>query len=554
VIGVAAQSGERDIVREFFELFKTPWEFYRPGQRYQVLLCTQEQCPPDAAGLALLYHGGCSAFDEQNRIAAKSCLTGSSISWDGRRIPLYGRAATFPLSRFSAVKEEAGQEPIVFLNTSGQKATLRIGYDLFSEVARLLSVGQPAANAHIPTLELHIGLLRALITRSGMPLVEIPPVPHGYSFVTCLTHDLDHPALRNHRCDHTMFGFLGRATLGSLIETCRGRKRVGDLFRNWVAAGKLPFVYLGMARDIWSEFDRYLELERGLGSTYFVIPRKNYAGRQVNGSGSAKRASRYEVSQIKPQLAKIISAGSEVALHGIDAWLDSASGCDESALLIRELGGTEMGVRMHWLLFGEQSPAALDQAGFSYDSSFGYNNTVGYRAGTAQSFKPIGAAKMLELPLHIMDTALFLPRHLRLCEAEAGDLVNRLIEEVERFGGALTINWHDRSIAPERLWETFYLKLVGELKQRGAWFPTASQAVSWFRKRRSAMFGAVELKDDVLKVSVSASPEPQLPGLRVRVHRPRAGRLDEPERAHSFKGYEDREFQTHLETAVAIAA
>ena len=29
---------DHDLVREFFELFKTPWEFYRPGRRYHVLL------------------------------------------------------------------------------------------------------------------------------------------------------------------------------------------------------------------------------------------------------------------------------------------------------------------------------------------------------------------------------------------------------------------------------------------------------------------------------------------------------------------------------------
>ena len=53
----------------------------------------------------------------------------------------------------------------------------RIGYDLFGEVRTLLTVGQPPENASIPTLELHIALLRDLIVVCGFPLVEIPPVP-----------------------------------------------------------------------------------------------------------------------------------------------------------------------------------------------------------------------------------------------------------------------------------------------------------------------------------------------------------------------------------------
>ena len=35
-----------------------------------------------------------------------------------------------------------------------------------------------------------------------------------------------------------------------------------------------------------------------------------------------------------------------------------------------------------------------------------------------------------------------------------------------RDSAALTINWHDRSILPERLWDPFYGELIGDLKNR----------------------------------------------------------------------------------------
>ena len=44
-----------------------------------------------------------------------------------------------------------------------------------------------------------------------------------------------------------------------------------------------------------------------------------------------------------------------------------------------------------------------------YDSTIGYNETVGYRAGTTQPYRPLAASRLLELPLHVMDTALFYP-------------------------------------------------------------------------------------------------------------------------------------------------
>jgi len=554
MIGLAVRSTERDIAAEFFELFKTPWEFYRSGQHYDVVICTQEECGGFAAKLVLLYNAGRMPFDAEIGNSVKFCQSGAVLSCNGQQLPLYGEAATFSASRFSAFREDATREPMAFLSSLGEGEVLRIGYDLFQEVRLLLTVGQPPANAGKATLEWHIALLRDLITRAGLPLVEIPPVPEGYGFTVCLTHDLDHPVLRNHCCDHTMFGFLYRATIGSLISVCRGRKTVRNFCRNWIAATKLPFVYLGMAKDPWRGFDRYLEIEAGLGATYFVIPKRDYPGRLANGTGPARRAARYAVEDIKPELEKIASTGNEIALHGLDAWLDSAKANEERDELSRFVGATKAGVRMHWLFFDEKSPAVLDRAGFLYDSTIGYNEAVGYRAGTTQAYRPPGCANLIELPLHIMDTALFYSSHLNLNDHDSGKVVSQIIEDMDQFGGALTINWHDRSIAPERLWEDFYRKLIAELKDKGAWFPTATDTVSWFKKRRSVTFGNINTEKGVVTLSVSAKEEPTLPGLRVRVHKPTAQSLSDTLPSNSSAQYVDVGFKINLETSIAISA
>src|SRR5262249_52659473 len=87
-------------------------------------------------------------------------------------------------------------------------AMLRLGYDLFDEVRGLLREGQPVEYAHIPTLDLHIDLLRRWILRAGIPLVEIPPAPAGHDFIVCLTHDIDFIGIRRHVLDHSMWGFV----------------------------------------------------------------------------------------------------------------------------------------------------------------------------------------------------------------------------------------------------------------------------------------------------------------------------------------------------------
>ena len=394
----------------------------------------------------------------------------------------------------------------------------RIGYDLFQEVLVLLAAGQPAANASIPTLELHIALLRDLIVRNGIPLAEIPPVPEGYRCIVSLTHDIDHPSVRRHRLDHTALGFLYRAVLVSLAKAWRKQLPVSTLLRNWAAAVKLPFVYLGLARDFWYDFDRYLRLEDGLPSTFFVIPYSGRPGCLEHGPAPQFRASRYGAADIAAKIQDLMSAGCEIGVHGIDAWLDSSSGRAELDLIRRITGMHTIGARMHWLYFGEKSPAALDEAGADYDSTIGYNGTIGYRAGTTQAYKPLGVTRLLELPLHVMDTAMFFPVHLNLSPAEASRRVSGIIDNAVRFGGVVTVNWHDRSISPERCWDDFYVELVRNLKSKGAWFATAGDVVSWFRKRRSAVFDLNSGEPDVPCVKTTTGETGDLPALQLRVY------------------------------------
>jgi hypothetical protein len=553
MIGVIADSAEHNVVREFFELFKTPWEFYHTDRQYDVLLCAGDAQFDGTAKLVLFYAGRKTHFDDQQKIqTGRQRKLACIFSYQENRIPIYGDTVTFLEKESSLLMEEDSQECAAYLDGPRGATLARIGYDLFSEVRTLLTVGQPPANAGMPALELHIALLRDLITGCGVPLVEIPPVPDGYQFVACLTHDVDHPSIRQHKWDHTMFGFLYRAIFGSLRNFIRGHMSVQDLLRNWVAALKLPFVHLGLAKDSWREFDdRYLELEKGLRSTFFVIPFSDQPGKNSHGPAPMLRATRYGAQDIADTVRKLITAGCEVGLHGIDAWRDSSSGREELEEIRHLTGISEIGVRMHWLYNDQQSPATLEAAGAAYDSTIGYNETVGYRAGTTQVYKPLDASQLLELPLHVMDTALFYPSHLDLSAQQARMLLGQMVDNAAHFGGTLTINWHDRSLAPERLWGGCYRELIQELQNRGAWFSTAGQAISWFRKRRSAGFETDSIEPGAVRAKVAVDQGNNLPGLRLRIHKAR--KLN-PIGTHRSEDYVDMAVDESIETSVPSEA
>ena len=544
MIGVIANPADDAVVSEFFQLFKTPWEFYRNDRQYDAVLCTTNtMCDGAVAKLILMYSGHEHPYDTEEKMEIAAHRNNATLLYNGTRIPIYGSSVSFRQQGTVALVDEEGQQVAIHRRQSGGRVTMRIGYDLFSEIRSLLTTGQPVVHAGTPTLELHIAVLRDLIVSNGIRLVEIPPVPDGYKFIACLTHDVDHPSIRSHGFDHTTIGFLYRATIGSLGDFLRGRIRLRTVLMTWAAAIKLPFVHIGLAKDFWLDFDdRYLELEKGLRSTFFVIPFEDNPGSNSQGLAPKFRAARYGARDIADSIQKVAAAGCEVGLHGIDAWLDSSRGHEELEEIRRVTGASDIGVRMHWLYFDQQSPVALEEAGADYDSTIGYNETAGYRAGTAQAYKPLQAARLLELPLHVMDTALFYPSHLGLSQGQATTALNQLVDNAVRFGGCLTINWHDRSLAPERLWDDCYRAFIQELKSRGAWFATTGQGTSWFRKRRSVVFETDRGEPGAL-ARVLAEHCDNVPGLRLRVHEGRDSRNG----AQASEGYVDAAFEKSID-------
>jgi hypothetical protein len=239
----------------------------------------------------------------------------------------------------------------------------------------------------------------------------------------------------------------------------------------------------------------------------------------VAGPHASRRATAYDVRDLPLWTEVLLEHGCEIGVHGIDAWHSADKGRDELARVAAVTREPNIGIRVHWLLRDANTPFVLEGAGYAYDSTYGYNETVGYRAGTSQVFRPLGARTLLELPLHIQDGALFFPQRLDLSDSEAEKLCQALIDNASKFGGVLTLLWHDRSHAPDRFWGDFYIRLLHTLKSLDSWFGTAAQVVGWFQKRRQVRFEQVQTAGGV-RTYLRYHGEDIQPPLTVRIYAP----------------------------------
>jgi hypothetical protein len=517
-IGVAVSPAELWVAEEFFELFKTPWERAVPGRKYGVVLSTTGSTRGLDADVFVVYSSQEQSADLEARVAVGQAAGPVDVEWSEWTFPVYGRLALFVVEK-NACGLRSGDKAIGYEQRSEGRRLWRIGYDLFSEVGRLLNEGQPASRALTPTLELHIALLRHLLWQSEVPFVEVLPRPEGYDFICCLTHDVDFFGVRRHRFDRTLLGFVARASLGTWADLVRGRRSAADVVRNLKALLSLPFVFLGLTRDFWRPFEDYARVEDPTRSTFFLVPFKDRPGVAPDGTVDARRGVRYQLCDIPAELKDATARGSELGLHGIDAWRSAEAGREEKLELTSITNQQATGVRMHWLYFSADAPRQLEAAGFAYDSTCGYNEAVGYRAGTSQVFRLPGTERFMELPLSIMDSALFAHDRMPLRREHALAVCRQIISQARMLGGTVVINWHCRSLAPERLWGEAYRDLLAEVGRGDrAWFARAGAAVEWFRWRRSIRFSeGLSRTGGLLRVMAASSTHPA--GV-IRTYRP----------------------------------
>ncbi|MFY9578469.1 MAG: hypothetical protein WAQ33_04020 [Gaiellaceae bacterium] len=203
------------------------------------------------------------------------------------------------------------------------------------------------------------------------------------------------------------------------------------------------------------------------GSTFFVL-----GGHRDPHDGAAPEA--YE--RLRPRVVEtLLGADAEVGLHGTYAAAEDEELLVEEKARLESLGARVAGQRYHYLRVDpHRNLRPLSALGLAYDTSLGFSDAVGFRAGLARPFRPWDFERerpldLVEVPLAVMDVTLAEPRYLGLSARAAWPRLEALLDAAAANGAAFAILWHpDRFDAPTSAgWDRLFYRVIDAVRARG---------------------------------------------------------------------------------------
>ena len=195
-------------------------------------------------------------------------------------------------------------------------------------------------------------------------------------------------------------------------------------------------------------------------------------------------------TRLRRGISIVKKAGSAIGLHGtITAGRNAGQLQEEREGLEKAIGRTVSGCRQHYLIFDpDKTWAAMQKAGFRFDSTLGFADAAGYRCGTGFPFHPWDPQeqkemKLLEIPLVLMDTVLFLESKQGLTAANSRPLVYRLLDETRDNAACLTVNWHNSDLFANDLsgFSDLYQSILEWTIEHNGWLCTLDELHNWWR-------------------------------------------------------------------------
>jgi hypothetical protein len=230
-------------------------------------------------------------------------------------------------------------------------------------------------------------------------------------------------------------------------------------------------------RKPWATLQDFLSVMSPVEPAYLALVRGVVAIASQHGLHSAvylqaARPSAFDTGydprhpKFRRLLAWLLKQDIEIGIHPSYATFGSVDRLRQEVLVLSNILGTaRIGGRQHYLRWCPGSWVDWETCGLAYDSTVGYAEQIGFRAGTCIPYRPWlwkfnREADLLEIPLVVMDRTLV--DYVRLQPSDALQAVKDLIARCRVVGGVFTLLWHNSSLL-EPAFSDLYVELLAEL-------------------------------------------------------------------------------------------
>ncbi|HEY8122591.1 MAG TPA: polysaccharide deacetylase family protein [Myxococcota bacterium] len=241
------------------------------------------------------------------------------------------------------------------------------------------------------------------------------------------------------------------------------------------ARGLRALRHMASARAFWrfAEWADFAETLGGARSCFYFMARQGSLLKYLRGDPDAF----YDVRapHFRAVIAELRARGCEIGLHAsFNSPVETARLAAEKARIEEVAGAPIAGNRSHYWRLDPTLPhetlAALERAGFLYDTTLGYEFYPGFRRGVCHPYFPWHPAERRQLGiLEFAPTWMDNQYDGRLPENGIADPIahaQHLLAQIAQTGGVAVIDYHVRGMSPAFPWGAWLRSWLPEARPR----------------------------------------------------------------------------------------
>lgn len=241
------------------------------------------------------------------------------------------------------------------------------------------------------------------------------------------------------------------------------------LVKRDIAKFKYHLLNISKNNTYWG-FDEIIKIESNynIRSTHFFL-NESIKLNLFKPSTYKLALGRYSIDdkRIREVILFLDKNGWEVGLHGsYNSYTDKKLLLHEKQVLEKILGHEIIGIRQHYLNLNNETWKIQNSCHLKYDSSFGFNQTFGFKDNKIPPFSPF-KNDFIVFPQVIMDTPF-------IKDSNRWYKLQNIFDDAEKNDGIIVINWHNNYFDENEfpLYKSTYIRLIEEGLKRNAVFKT----------------------------------------------------------------------------------